>query len=77
MAQKIKRMPGQYAVDQPTFPVNQRYFHLIVIQRDCQAAIISRQISGTRRVFRETSLQIHERLLSHLIQEDSILGLLT
>ena len=25
-------MLNQYAVDHPTFPVNQRYFHLIVIQ---------------------------------------------
>ena len=28
------RMPSQYAVDTPTFPVNQRYFHLNVIQGD-------------------------------------------
>ena len=31
---------------------------------------------GTRRVYRETFLQIHERLLHHPIQEDSILGFL-
>ena len=30
-----------------------------------------------RRVYRETFLQIHERLFRHLIQEDSILGFLT
>ena len=28
---------GGNAVDHPTFPVYQRYFHLIVIQEDCQA----------------------------------------
>ena len=27
-AQEILRMPSQYAVDHPTFPVDQRYFHL-------------------------------------------------
>ena len=36
--------------------------------------MISRQTFGIRRVYRETFLQIHERLLRHLIQEDSILG---
>ena len=45
------RMPSQCAVDQPTFLVNQRYFHLIVIQGDCQAATISRQTFGIRRFF--------------------------
>ena len=29
------RMPSQYAVDHPTFPVNLRYFHHVVIQEDC------------------------------------------
>ena len=42
-------MPSQYAVDHPTLPVNQRYFHLIVIHQDCQAATISRQIFGIRK----------------------------
>ena len=32
---EILRMPSQYAVDHPTFPVNRRYFHHIVIQEDC------------------------------------------
>ena len=41
-------------MDHPTFPVNQRCFHLIVIQGDCHAASISRQIFGIRRVYRET-----------------------
>ena len=31
MAREILRMLSQYAVDYPTFPVNQRFFHLIVI----------------------------------------------
>ena len=31
MTREILRMPNQCAVDYPTFPVNQRYFHLIVI----------------------------------------------
>ena len=70
-------MPSQYAVDHPTFPVNQRYFHHILIQEDCQAAIISRQIFGIRRVYLETFLQIHERLLRHFILENSILGFVT
>ena len=32
---RAKRLPSQYAVDHPTFPVSQRYFHLVVIQEDC------------------------------------------
>ena len=58
MTQEILRMPSLHAVDHPTFPVNQRFFHLVVIQEDCSAATNSRQIFGTRRVFRETFLQI-------------------
>ena len=50
-------MLSQYAVDHPTFPVNQRYFHLIVILGDCSsAAQISRHIFGIRMVYRETFL---------------------
>ena len=48
-----------------------------VAQGDCQAASISRQIFAIRRVYRETFLQIHERLVRHLIQEDPIIGFLT
>ena len=77
MTREILRMPSQYAVDHPTFPVNQRYFHLIVIQegllsRNGQAARF-----GIRRVHRETFLLILQHLLCHVIQEDSILGFLT
>ena len=28
MTREIVRMPSEYAVDYPTFPVNQRHFHL-------------------------------------------------
>ena len=49
-------MVNQYAVDYPTFPVNLRYSHLVVIQGDCQAAKISRQMFGIRMVFREAFL---------------------
>ena len=47
-------MPSRYVVDHPTFPVNRRYFQLVVIHEDCQAATIFRQIFGLRRVYRET-----------------------
>ena len=49
MEPRAKIQELQYAVDHPTFPVIQRYFHLIVIQEDCQAAAFSRQIFGIRR----------------------------
>ena len=56
-------MLNQHAVDYPTFPVNQRYFHFIVILEgcsavleECWAAMISRQIFGTHMVYRETFL---------------------
>ena len=35
MTQETVRMPSQYELGYPTFPVNQRYFHFIVIQGDC------------------------------------------
>ena len=35
MIQEIFKMLNQYAVDYTTFPVNQRYFHLIVILEGC------------------------------------------
>ena len=69
MTREILRMPSQYAVNHATFPVNQRYFHLVVIQKDCHAAKITIQIHGIRRVHRETFVQIHERLLRHIILE--------
>ena len=38
--------------------------------------MLGRQAFGTHMAYRETFLQIQRRLLQHLIQEDSILGLL-
>ena len=32
---RVFKMLNQYAVDYPTFPVNQRYSHLIVILAGC------------------------------------------
>ena len=51
----------QDAVDNPTFPVNQRFSHLFEILAECwavlwecRAATIGRQVFGIRRVYRET-----------------------
>ena len=56
-------MLSQYAVEFPTFPVNQRYSHLFEILAECKAvlwecraATISRQTFGTRMENRETFL---------------------
>ena len=35
MIRKILKMLNQYAVDYPTFPVNQRYSHLVEILAEC------------------------------------------
>ena len=40
MTREIVKMLNQYAVVFPTFPVNRRYFHLIVILVNCSAAMI-------------------------------------
>ena len=68
-------------VDNPTFPVNQRFSHLFEILAECKAvlwecraATMGRQVFGIHMVYRETFLQIHRRVLHHLIQEDSIRG---
>ena len=53
MIREILKMLNQYAVDYPTFPVNQRCFHLIVILAGCWAAKTSRQTFGIRMVYRE------------------------
>ena len=57
------KMLSQYAVDNPTLPVNQRYSHLVEILAECKAvlwecwaATISRQTFGTRMVYRKTFL---------------------
>ena len=67
MTREILRMPSQYAVDHPTFPVNQRHSHLY---RD-PGGLLSRNnqppdIWNSQGVYRETFLQIRERLFRHL-----------
>ena len=55
-------MLNQYAVDHPTFPVNQRFFQLI------QILFLQRWAAkhlGHALVYRETFLQIQPRLLQH------------
>ena len=74
MIREIVKMLNQYAVDYPTFPVNQRYSHLFAILAGCRAATMGRQVFGARMVFQESFLQIQRRLLHHLIQKDSIHG---
>ena len=57
MIREIFKMLNEFAVDYPTFPVNQRFFHLIVTLAKpfCgNAAIVSRQTFGIRMVHRET-----------------------
>ena len=39
VAREILKVLGQYAVDNPTFPVNRRFFHLIVILEGCEAVL--------------------------------------
>ena len=55
------KMLNQYAVDNPTWPVNQCFSHLIQILAECKAvlwecraATMGRQVFGTRMVYRET-----------------------
>ena len=60
-------MLNQYAVDNPTFPVDQCHSHLIQFLEECRAAKMGRQVFGTRMVFRETFLQIHMLPLQLLI----------
>ena len=62
-------MPNLYAVDNPTFPVSQRYFHSLN-QEDYQVASeIYSRIFGIRMLYRETFLLIHLHLLRHPLQE--------
>ena len=72
-------MLSQYAVDNPTFPVNLRFSHLFEILADCEAvlwecraATMGRQVFGTRMENRETFLQIQWRLLQHFIRRSPI-----
>ena len=78
---KILKMLNQFAVYNPTLPVNLRFSHLIEILAECwavlwecRAATIGRQVFGTRMVYRETFLQIQRRLLQHLIRQSRIHG---
>ena len=64
------KMLNQYAVDNPTLPVNQRFSHFFKILAECkavlwecQAAAVGRQVFGTRMVYRETFLRNQWRLL--------------
>ena len=68
-------MLNQYAVDIPTLPVNLCLSHLIqflvecyAILLECRAAKMGRQAFGRHMVYRETFLQIQQRLLQHLIR---------
>ena len=61
--ERCLKMLNQYAVDHPTLPVNPRYSHLFAILAECKAvlwkcraATISRQVFGTRMVYREAFL---------------------
>ena len=79
MIREIFKMLNQYAVHNPTLPVNQCFSHLIQILADCwvvlwecRAATMGRQVC--RKVFRETFLHIQRRFLQHLIRKSQILG---
>ena len=81
MVREIFKMLNQYAVHNPTLPVNQCFSHLFRYLKGCwdilayrRAAKKGRQVSGTRMVYRETFLQIQRRLLQHLIRKSQILG---
>ena len=61
MIREIVKMLNQYAVDNPTLPVNQCHSHIIHFLSECQAvlwecrtATMGHQVFGTRMVFRET-----------------------
>ena len=65
MSQKIFKMLKQYAVDNPTLPVNLRFSHLFKILKECpavlwgcRAATMGRQVFGTHMVYWETFSQI-------------------
>ena len=61
MIREIFKMLNQYAVDIPTLPVNQCFSHLI--------QILALGMPSTHMVYRETFLQIQQRLLQHLIRK--------
>ena len=83
MIREILKMLNQYAVDNPTLPVNLCFSHLIqflkeckVVPLECRAEKMGRQAFWTRMVYRETFLQIQPRLLQLLIRRNWIHGVL-
>ena len=58
MIREILKMLNQYAVDYPTFPVNQRYSHLIVIAKPQQSAARYLEFAGSfgKRFCKSTSV---------------------
>ena len=80
MIREIFKMQNQYTVDNPTLPVNVRFHHLFQILAECEAVLWECQAAaigqafGTRMVYRESFLQIQQRLLQHLIRKSQILG---
>ena len=71
-------MLNQYAVDNPTLPVNQCFSHIQILVEcsavlwECRAATMGRQAFGTHMVYRETFLQIQPSLLQHLVRRNWI-----
>ena len=82
MIREIFKMLNQYAVDNPTLPVDQCPSHFIrylkgcwAILWECRAAMKGRQAFGTHMVHRETFLQIHLHLHQLLILKNCINGI--
>ena len=74
MIKEIFKMVNQYAVDNPTFPVNQCHSDLIQFLKECcdilslrRAAEKGRQAFGIHLVYQETFLQINMLPLQLLI----------
>ena len=68
MIREFFKMLNQYAVENPTLPVNLRF--LGMPSRNDRPP----SIWDTRMVYRETFLQIQRRLLQHLIRKGPIHG---
>ena len=75
--ESILRMPSQSAVDHPMFQSTSVTSTLSWSRRIAKPQQSAARCLEFGRVYRETFLQFHERLLRHLIQEVSILGCLT
>ena len=77
-------MLNQYAVDNPTLPVNLRFSHLFKILAEmlCRSGRMPSRNDGPRSIWDtvwyigKRFLQIQQRLLQHLIRKGSILGML-